>query len=64
MEHPRKTGGISLRRKERSSKLLIKNYKFVSKHPTAIARMIGNAVPPELSKRIARTILNYYNGGN
>lgn len=55
--HPEEDRGISLR-EGAVLQTFPKNYKFVSKHPTAIARMIGNAVPPQLSMRVATSILN------
>lgn len=54
--HPEEDRGISLR-EGAILQTFPKNYKFVSKHPTVIARMIGNAVPPQLSMRVATSIL-------
>jgi DNA (cytosine-5)-methyltransferase 1 len=35
-----------------------KDYKFYARNKGAIARMIGNAVPPEFARRIGEAIIN------
>ncbi len=55
--HPEENRGISLR-EGAILQTFPRRYKFISKHPTTIARMIGNAVPPELAKRIGKAIIS------
>jgi DNA (cytosine-5)-methyltransferase 1 len=54
--HPEQDRAISLR-EGAILQSFPKAYKFYSSSMITIARMIGNAVPPELSKRIAQSIL-------
>ena len=54
--HPEQNRAISLR-EGALLQSFPKSYKFYSNSLVLIARMIGNAVPPELSKRIAEEFL-------
>ena len=56
--HPEQDRGISLR-EGALLQSFPKSYKFYSTNFATIARMIGNAVPPELSKHIAKAILKF-----
>ncbi len=58
--HPEQNRAISLREGAVLQSFPI-DYKFYSESQGAIAKMIGNAVPPELAKRIALKILNRKN---
>jgi DNA (cytosine-5)-methyltransferase 1 len=55
--HPEQNRGISLR-EGALLQSFPKKYKFYSDSLVVVARMIGNAVPPELSKSIAKAIIN------
>jgi DNA (cytosine-5)-methyltransferase 1 len=55
--HPEQDRGISLREGAALQTFDI-NYKFVSNSIAGTARLIGNAVPPALSKRIAESIIS------
>lgn len=56
--HPDQDRAISLR-EGALLQSFPKNYKFYSHSIEIIARMIGNAVPPNMAKTIAKTILNH-----
>jgi len=56
--HPEQNRAISLR-EGAALQTFDNNYKFISNSTATTARIIGNAVPPQLSKRIAKTILNF-----
>lgn len=53
--HPEQNRGISLREGATLQTFDI-NYKFISDSTGTIAKLIGNAVPPELARRIALSI--------
>lgn len=53
--HPEQNRGISLR-EGATLQTFDLNYKFISNSIASAARLIGNAVPPELAKRIAQAI--------
>jgi DNA (cytosine-5)-methyltransferase 1 len=55
--HPEQDRAISLREGATLQSFPL-NYKFFSDSQGVIARMIGNAVPPELAKRIGESIVN------
>ncbi|MEP2772370.1 MAG: DNA cytosine methyltransferase [Fulvivirga sp.] len=55
--HPEEDRGISLR-EGAVLQSFPKDYKFKGKSQASIARMIGNAVPPEYAKRIGLSIIN------
>jgi DNA (cytosine-5)-methyltransferase 1 len=55
--HPEQDRGISLR-EGATLQTFNFDYKFVSTSIGKIAKLIGNAVPPALSKRIAEAIIN------
>ena len=55
--HPEQDRGISLR-EGATLQTFDLNYKFYSNSIAGIAQLIGNAVPPALSKRIAEAIIN------
>lgn len=55
--HPEQNRGISLREGAVLQTFDLK-YKFIANSTASVARLIGNAVPPQLSKRIAKAILN------
>ena len=57
--HPEQDRGISLR-EGATLQTFDLTYKFHSKSMASTARIIGNAVPPQLSKRIAKSILSNY----
>jgi DNA (cytosine-5)-methyltransferase 1 len=57
--HPEEHRAISLR-EGATLQTFPKNYIFKGPNKNSIARQIGNAVPPELAKRIGYSILNYY----
>ncbi len=54
--HPEQNRGISLR-EGATLQTFDSSYKFYSTSMASTARIIGNAVPPQLSKRIANAIL-------
>ena len=55
--HPEQNRAISIREGATLQTFDI-NYKFITTSVASTARLIGNAVPPELSKRIAQSIIN------
>jgi DNA (cytosine-5)-methyltransferase 1 len=55
--HPEQNRAISLR-EGATLQTFDKNYQFISDSIASTARLIGNAVPPQLSKRIAASIIN------
>jgi len=55
--HPEQNRAISLREGATLQTFDI-DYKFISTSIASTARLIGNAVPPQLSKRIATSIIN------
>ena len=59
--HPEEDRAISLR-EGATLQTFPKNYKFVGTSVASIAKMIGNAVPPEFSKIIGRQIVKSSNG--
>lgn len=59
--HPEQLRAISLR-EGATLQSFPENYIFYSKSQGAIAKMIGNAVPPLLAKAIAENIKLYHNG--
>ncbi len=60
--HPEQNRGISLR-EGATLQTFDQDYRFYSNSLASAARIIGNAVPPELSKRIAQAIINSRNNG-
>ena len=58
--HPEEPRAISLR-EGATLQTFPKTYIFKSPNQASIARLIGNAVPPELAKRIGTTIIRSYN---
>jgi len=54
--HPEQNRGLSLREGAVLQTFDL-NYKFITNSLAAAAKIIGNAVPPELSNRIAKTII-------
>lgn len=54
--HPEENRGLSLR-EGATLQSFPKNYRFLSNSTGNIARLIGNAVPPEYAKRIGRAII-------
>ena len=59
--HPEQDRAISLREGATLQSFPL-DYKFYSKIQAAITKMIGNAVPPELARRIGKTIMENNNG--
>jgi len=60
--HPEEDRALSLR-EGATLQSFPKTFKFYGTSNAAIARIIGNAVPPEYAKRIGRAIIkNYFNG--
>lgn len=59
--HPDEDRALSLR-EGASLQSFPKNYKFYGKSVSSIARIIGNAVPPEYARRIGLAIINKTNG--
>ena len=57
--HPEENRAISLR-EGATLQTFPKKYVFKGPNQAAIARQIGNAVPPKLAKQIGKTIVNYY----
>jgi DNA (cytosine-5)-methyltransferase 1 len=55
--HPEEDRALSLR-EGAVLQTFPKDYKFYAKSKGAIARMIGNAVPPEFARRIGKAIIN------
>lgn len=60
--HPEQNRAISLR-EGATLQSFDKSYKFYSESIAIVARMIGNAVPPELAKNIGKAILKSYLNG-
>jgi DNA (cytosine-5)-methyltransferase 1 len=60
--HPEQDRGISLR-EGATLQTFDSDYKFFSNSIAGVAKLIGNAVPPALSQRIAETILNSHKNG-
>ena len=60
--HPEQDRGISLR-EGATLQTFDLDYKFYGNSLATTARLIGNAVPPELSKRIAQAIINFQKNG-
>lgn len=58
--HPEENRGISLR-EGALLQTFPRTYKFKGNSLASIARQIGNAVPPELAKRLAESIITNYN---
>lgn len=58
--HPEEHRAISIR-EGATLQTFPKNYYFISNSVNGIARMIGNAVPPEYAKRIGKAIVNSIN---
>jgi DNA (cytosine-5)-methyltransferase 1 len=54
--HPEEDRAISLR-EGATLQTFPKNYKFVGTSIVSIAKMIGNAVPPEFAKQLGKTIM-------
>ncbi|MDP8240843.1 MAG: DNA cytosine methyltransferase [Candidatus Hatepunaea meridiana] len=59
--HPEQDRAISIREGATLQSFPL-DYNFYALSQTAIAKMIGNAVPPELAKRIGKTIIENKNG--
>ena len=57
--HPEQDRGISLR-EGAILQTFHEDYKFFSNSIAGNAKLIGNAVPPTLSKKIAKTILDLH----
>ncbi|AXT58625.1 DNA cytosine methyltransferase [Aquimarina sp. AD1] len=55
--HPEENRALSLR-EGASLQSFPKSYKFIGTSMGSIARLIGNAVPPEYAKRIGKAIIN------
>ncbi|WP_295979969.1 DNA cytosine methyltransferase [uncultured Akkermansia sp.] len=60
--HPDEDRGISLR-EGATLQTFPKNYVFVTSSMTEMAKMIGNAVPPEYARRLGETIKALENNG-
>jgi len=58
--HPEEHRALSLR-EGATLQTFPKTYKFKAKSKASIARMIGNAVPPEFARRIGEAIIKAYN---
>ena len=56
--HPEQNRGISLR-EAATLQTFDLDYKFFSDSTGGVAKLIGNAVPPQLSLRIAKAIINF-----
>lgn len=61
--HPEENRAISLR-EGATLQSFPKTYKFTASNMATVARHIGNAVPPEMAKRIGMEIKNKHDGGN
>ncbi len=59
--HPEENRGISLR-EGATLQTFPKSYKFFGNSNRAIARMIGNAVPPLYAKKLAKAIIESHGG--
>lgn len=57
--HPEQHRGLSLR-EGATLQSFPEGYTFLSASTNMIARMIGNAVPPELARRLGITFVNHY----
>jgi DNA (cytosine-5)-methyltransferase 1 len=55
--HPEEDRALSIR-EGASLQSFPKSYKFFGESTSSIARIIGNAVPPEYAKRIGKAIIN------
>lgn len=55
--HPEEDRGISIR-EGAVLQSFPKDYKFIATSQASIARIIGNAVPPEYAKRIGQSLIN------
>jgi DNA (cytosine-5)-methyltransferase 1 len=55
--HPEQNRGLSLR-EGATLQTFPKNYQFIADNQGAMAKLVGNAVPPKLSFIIANTIIN------
>ncbi|MDB5284385.1 MAG: cytosine methyltransferase, partial [Bacteroidota bacterium] len=55
--HPEQNRGISIR-EGATLQTFNKSYVFYGRNISSVAKQIGNAVPPVLSKKIAEAILN------
>lgn len=60
--HPEENRALSLREGATLQSFPME-YKFYGKSNASIARLIGNAVPPEYAKRIGQAIIENYNHG-
>ena len=58
--HPEENRALSLR-EGATLQSFPKDFKFIGTSHAAIARLIGNAVPPEYAKRIGTAIINQHN---
>ena len=61
--HPEQDRAISLR-EGATLQTFPKNYIFKASNQSAIARQIGNAVPPALAEKVGRHLIGIYNHGN
>ena len=60
--HPEQDRALSLREGARLQSFPM-NYNFISSNFSTVARMIGNAVPPQMAKKIGIALIkNYLNG--
>ena len=60
--HPDENRALSLR-EGATLQSFPKDYKFYGSNNSSIARLIGNAVPPEYAKRIGQAIIENHNNG-
>lgn len=61
--HPEENRALSIR-EGATLQSFPKNYKFVGTSIGSLARLIGNAVPPEYAKRIGQSIIQNHMNGN
>jgi DNA (cytosine-5)-methyltransferase 1 len=61
--HPEQNRAISLREGS-TLQSFPKSYKFLASSRGTIARMIGNAVPPEMAKKIGESIIKSYSNAS
>jgi DNA (cytosine-5)-methyltransferase 1 len=59
--HPTEDRAISLR-EGATLQTFPKRYRFVAKNKAAVARLIGNAVPPAMAQRIGRHLMKLTHG--
>ena len=60
--HPEENRALSIR-EGATLQSFPKDYKFIGTSMGSLARLIGNAVPPEYSKRVGQAIIqNHFNG--